>query len=96
MKTYYTPEALQDLISIGDWISRDNPDRSESFVEELILSCEEILNFPEKFPFVAQFESRGLRRKVHGNYLIFYRVKLAQLEIIHVFHGSRDYSKLLD
>ena len=96
MRPYFTPEARRDLISIGDWIARDNPTRSERFVEDLILSCEEILNFPEKYPFVTQFESRGLRRKVHGNYLIFYRVRLIQVEIIHVFHGAQDYLQFLD
>ena len=95
MILYFTPEARRDLVLIGEWISQDNPQRAETFVDELVSSCTEILNFPEKYPFAAQFENRGLRRKVHGNYLIFYRVKAEHVEIIHVLHGAMDLGQYL-
>ena len=96
MKLYLTPEARRDLALIGDWIAKDNPRRAETFVDELNSSCVEILDFPEKHPFATLYESRGLRRKTHGNYLIFYRVKPAHIEIIHVLHGSMDIDKHLN
>jgi toxin ParE1/3/4 len=90
MKLFFTPEALRDFEQIGDWIAKDNPPRATSFVEELRLSCVEILNFPEKYQFWPRHEGAGLRRKVHGNYAIFYRVRHGQLEIIHILHGARN------
>lgn len=92
MKLFFTPEARRDLVSIGDWIAESNQNRAISFVAELEISCAEISNYPEKYPIAPQFESRNLRRKVHGNYLIFYRVKTTQVEIIHILHGARDLS----
>jgi toxin ParE1/3/4 len=36
-----------------------------------------------------------IRQKVHGNYLIFYRVVTDQVQIIHILHGARDDEGLL-
>ncbi|PSJ55675.1 hypothetical protein C7I84_22670 [Mesorhizobium ephedrae] len=40
-------------------------------------------------------ERRKLRRKVHRNYLIFYRGTEDRIEIIHVLHGAMDYETVL-
>lgn len=50
---------------------------------------------PEAFSFVPRFERRGVRRRVYGNYLIFYQVEEARLVILHVLHGARDYGAIL-
>ncbi len=95
MKLFITSEARRDLESIGDWIANDSPLRALTFVEELEVSCGEILLFPEKYPIAIRYEKMALRRKVHGNYLIFYRVVADQVQIIHVLRGARDYEGLL-
>ena len=95
MKLFITPEARRDLEAIGDWIAKDNPPRAVSFMEELELSCAEILNYPEKYHLASQYEDRGLRRKVHGTDLIFYRINSFQVEIIHIFHGAKNLGNLL-
>ena len=94
MKLFITPEARLDLEAIGNWIAKDNPRRAVSFLEELESACAEILNYPEKYPLAPQYEDRGLRRKVHGTYLIFYRVMSTQVEIIHILHGAKNLNEL--
>ncbi|WP_202314807.1 type II toxin-antitoxin system RelE/ParE family toxin [Mesorhizobium sp. L-8-10] len=37
----------------------------------------------------------GHRRRVHGNYLIFYRASGENVEILHVLHGAMDYERIL-
>jgi len=37
----------------------------------------------------------GIRCRVHGNYLIFYRIDPDKLTIIHALQGARDYELLL-
>ncbi len=95
MKLFITSEARRDLESIGDWIANDSLLRAVTFVEEPEVSCGEILLFPEKYPIAIRYEKMALRRKVHGNYLIFYRVVMDQVQIIHILHGARDYDALL-
>jgi plasmid stabilization system protein ParE len=36
-----------------------------------------------------------LRRRVHGDYLIFYDVGTTSVEILHVLHGARDYAQII-
>ena len=45
--------------------------------------------------FVEHRRSDGIRRKVYGNYLIFYWVVSDAVEILHVLHGARDYAQIL-
>ncbi len=81
--------------AIGDYIARDDPTRALSFVQELRTKCLELADLPEGFPLVPRYESDGIRRRAHGNYLIFYRFKAGSLTVIHVLHGRRDYEPIL-
>lgn len=51
---------------------------------------------PKRYPLVPRHQSDDIRRRVHGNYLIFYRIiGPAAVEVIHVLHGAMDYERLL-
>jgi toxin ParE1/3/4 len=88
-------EAERDLENIGDWIARDNPERAVSLVVELLNACLGLADFPERFPLVRRYENYGVRHRPHGNYLIFYRVEVERVVVIHVLHGATDYAALL-
>mgnify|MGYP000883085873 CR=1 FL=1 len=88
-------EAEYDLEAIGDFIARDNPARALSFLQELRSKCLGLADMPERYPLVPRFETNGVRRRVHGDYLIFYRVEAAQVVIVHILHGAQDYGTLL-
>ncbi|MCO1345946.1 type II toxin-antitoxin system RelE/ParE family toxin (plasmid) [Burkholderia multivorans] len=95
MKVRLSSEARQDLIAIGDYIARDNPSRARSFVQELTNKCASLANMPLSYPVVPRYEAKGIRRRVHGNYQIFYRVDGDQVFVVRVLHGARDYEALL-
>ena len=90
-----TAAAEADLESVADWIAKDNPQRAVSFIEELRGSCETLADSPLGFPLVPRYAQIGIRRKIHGNYLIFYRVFGDRIEILHILHGARDYEAIL-
>lgn len=51
---------------------------------------------PAALPFGAKrYEHHGIRRCVHANYLIFYRVQSQQIDVIHILNGAQDYETLL-
>ena len=85
-----TATAEADLESIGDYIARDNPVRAASFVRELYRSCFDIADMPEAWPVVPRYEHHGLRRRVHGRYLIFYRISESQITVLHILNGAMD------
>jgi plasmid stabilization system protein ParE len=90
-----TAEAERDLESIGDWIAHDNPEAAANFVSELLAACLGLAEFPERFPLVRRYERQGIRHRVHGNYLIFYRVESEKVTVVHVLHGAMDYAGLI-
>ncbi|SCB49761.1 type II toxin-antitoxin system RelE/ParE family toxin [Rhizobium multihospitium] len=87
----FSNEAESDLEQIADYIARDNPRRALSFIRELRSKCEDLADNPSGFALVPRYEHHGIRRRVHGNYLIFYRVENAKMVIVHVLHGATDY-----
>lgn len=50
---------------------------------------------PLRYPIARRYEAKGIRRRVYGNYQIFYRVIGEQVFVIRVLHGARDYDALL-
>jgi toxin ParE1/3/4 len=94
MNVSYAIEALNDLQRINDWIADENLDRAESFVADLIEACERISHFPEANVVMGTYDGDIVRRKVFGNYLVFYRSLPDTVEILRVLHGAQDYSDL--
>jgi len=95
MKVVITAAAKADLLAIRRYIEADNPTRAVSFVEELLDRCLALADTPRAYPLVPRYERYGIRRCVHGNYLIFYRLQPEQIEVIHVLQGARDIEALL-
>ncbi|GGP00086.1 type II toxin-antitoxin system RelE/ParE family toxin [Stakelama pacifica] len=91
----FTDEAEHDLETIGDYIARDNPGRALSFVRELRGKCLGLADMPKRFPLVPRYEAAGVRRRGHGDYLIFYRVEPDKVVIVHILHGAQDYASIL-
>lgn len=88
MKVDITSAAEADLEEIADYIARDNPVRALSFVRELFERCLDIAEMPAAWPIVPRYEHHGIRRCVHGRYLIFYRVSKDRITILHVLNGA--------
>lgn len=90
-----TTAAEADLEAIGDHIARDNPIRAASFVHELYRNCLEIADMPEAWSVVPRYEHHRIRRRVHGRYLIFYRIGDARITILHILNGAMDVEAIL-
>jgi toxin ParE1/3/4 len=91
----FTAAAEADLEAIGDYIAEDNPVRAISFVRELHRSCTELAAMPEAWPIIPRYAHHGIRRRVHGRYLIFYRVAADQIVVLHVLNGAMDVEAIL-
>lgn len=95
MIVHISAEAEHDLEAIGDYIARANPERAISFLRELREQCLGLSDMPQRFPLVSRYEAAGVRRRSHGNYLIFYRIEGDKVVIIHILHGAQDYGAFL-
>jgi toxin ParE1/3/4 len=95
MRLVFTAEAIADLERIGESIAKDNPFRALSFVEELESRCRALPAMPLAYPLVSSRKERGVRRVVHGNYLIFYRVDADAVVILHVLSARLNLDAIL-
>jgi toxin ParE1/3/4 len=95
MNVLWMPAALAELSEIRDFIAADDPERAISFVTEIMDAGEAIADMPRAFPLEPRLEHKGVRRRVYGRYLIFYRVQGDRIEILHVAHSARDYIRSL-
>lgn len=96
MKVELTAEAERDLEAIADHIAIDNPDRALGFIIELRAKCLGLADYPRAFPVVERYAHLDIRRRVHGQYLIFYRVEARRIVVLHILHGASDYLDRLD
>lgn len=95
MMVEFTTAAEADLEAIGDYIAQDNPVRALSFVRELSRSCMDLADMPQAWPIVPRYEHHGVRRRVHGRYLIFYRVAKDRIVVLHVLNGAMNVEAIL-
>ena len=84
----WTGLALRDLIEIKAYIQRDNPAAARKEAQKIKRSVEKLMRFPlagrllKKIPQVRQI--------VVSHYHIFYRCHGHSVEILRIYHQSRD------
>jgi toxin ParE1/3/4 len=86
----FTNNARNDLRQIVTGISRDNPNRAFSFAEELEQRCKALIKAPFAYAVLPRYSDKAIRRIVHGNYLIFYRVGDEEITILRVLYSAMD------
>jgi len=91
----FTQSAETELEAIMVYIAASNPERALRLFLELRAACEGLSDMPERFPLVPRYDEAMIRRRVHGDYLIFYRVGSEAVDILHILHGAMDYERLL-
>ena len=93
MKLEFTARSRRDLLAITEFIARNNPIRAESFLAELEGKCWALLETPHiGLPVSGR---AGVRRVIHGRYLIFYRAEGECVRILAVLGGEMDLDALL-
>ncbi len=70
MKVIIAREAIEDLVTIGEFIAISNAARSDTFVEELYEKCFTLSESPHAFERITDRPDREIRKRPHGKYLI--------------------------
>ena len=96
MRLRFSVLALNDLISIGEWIAKENPDRAASYVLELEAACKRLTDFPLAGEKIGRYQKENLRHKVYEDYLVLYTIRTDTVYIARVIHAAQDYLRFLD
>jgi toxin ParE1/3/4 len=84
-----TPEALQDLNAIWDYVGADNPRAADALIAQLLRTCELLAQSP-RLGRRRDDLAPDLRSHPVGNYLIFYRLHADVVQIVRFLYGGRD------
>ena len=85
----FSPKSRQDLLDIGDYISKDSRVAARRFVGKLMAQCQHICHAPLAYTGREDL-APGLRMTPMGRYVIFFRVLGDVVRIERVLHGARD------
>ena len=93
----YLPVAVDDIISIFDWIINDSPANAAAFVEKLNQHIGNLKTHPflGRIPRDERLKSSGYRVLVIESWLAFYVVRSKTVEIHRVVHGSRNLDDII-
>ena len=87
MEIIWSPQSLEDIEEVGEFIAADNPLRAISFVDELISSVERLSKFPESGSIVE--ENPVFRQIVYEGYRIIYQFRSERILIVTVLGPGR-------
>jgi toxin ParE1/3/4 len=88
----YLPVAVDDLVSIFDWIANDSPTNAAAFLEKIDQRIGNLKTHPSlgHIPREEKLRHSGYRILVIESYLVFYIIRAKTVEIHRVVHGSRN------
>jgi addiction module RelE/StbE family toxin len=85
----WSPEAVDDLESIAEYISRDSEFYARAVVTKLIETSRRIGETPRLGRMVPELEEEHIRERFVYSYRLVYRVEEKNILVIAVMHGKR-------
>ncbi len=82
--------ARDDLREIVEYIARDNPEKASEEGTRIIVSIEQLSDFPEKGSVFQDYDFPKLHQLVVSNYRIIYHLRSDEVvEVWRIWHGAR-------
>jgi toxin ParE1/3/4 len=85
----WSPNAVDDLDAIGEYIARDSVDAACVFVSRLIDAVEHLQQFPRSGRVIPEVGDENCREVVYGAYRLMYRLEGEDVWITGVVHAAR-------
>jgi plasmid stabilization system protein ParE len=90
-----SPDALQDLQDIWDFVALDNVNAADQLEDEFFEAFEKLARQPRMGHTRPDLTERDVRFWPAGSYLIVYRDLAEVPQIVAVLHGSRDVPEVM-
>jgi len=93
----YLPVAVDDLVSLFDWIANNSPGNAAAFLEKIDQRIRNLEAHPllGHIPREEKLRHSGYRILVIESYLAFYIIRAKTVEIHRVIHGSRNLDDII-
>jgi len=86
----WSSKAENDLNEIIDYIAQDSLEYALSFYEQVREKVENLIKFPRMGRIVPELDEPNIRELILRNYRIIYRIFEKEVQIVRLFHGSRN------
>ncbi|MBK6617254.1 MAG: type II toxin-antitoxin system RelE/ParE family toxin [Nitrosomonas sp.] len=85
----WSPEAIEDLEAIAEYIARDSEFYARAVVTEILSVSRSIGEFPLIGRIVPEIGDERVRERFIYSYRLVYRVESVRILIVAVIHGKR-------
>lgn len=96
MKVFWTQTAVENLSAVYNYLAQNSPQYAARIVDRLTRRSEQIAKFPFSGRIVPEFETKQIREVIEGSYRIIYYIKVEQIEVLAVIHGSQQITSTLE
>ena len=87
----YTPEAINDLIRLREFIESKNPQAAQRIAKALIDGIKQLKDFPHLGAEVAEAPNPEIIRDlILGDYITRYLVKTNKVHILRIWHHKKE------
>ncbi len=88
-KLIWSPQAIEDIQAIAQYIARDSTSYAESTVEWIFRTPERLIEFPKLARVVPEKNDDSIRELFVFQYRIIYELISFEIHILTVVHGKR-------
>jgi len=92
----WSPEAIEDVESIANYIERDSAYYARAVVSRIISLAETIPDHPQLGRVVPELNDPDYRERFVHKYRVIYRIESDRILIAAVIHGSRHLDPLVE
>ena len=85
----WSPEAVEDLEAIAEYIARDSRFYAQSVVRKMLEMAESLADFPEMGRVVPELSDKNIRERFVYSYRLIYEIRDLQIVIVAIVHGKR-------
>ena len=95
----YSEESRQDLIQIKRYIKYNlqEPETAQKLILKIKNEINNLKNNPKKYSIIDDdiIKKFKIRKLIVSNYIIFYRIRKDDIEIVRIMYGKRNWINLL-
>ena len=88
-KLIWSPQAIEDIEAIAEYIARDSASYAESTVERIFQAPEKLMQFPKLGRVVPEKNDESVREIFVFQYRIIYEIVASEIHVLTVVHGKR-------
>ncbi len=88
-KVVWSPEAIEDLQSIAEYIQRDSEFYTRAVITKILDVSRSIKEFPLIGRIIPELENENVRERFVHSYRLVYQIKTHHIIIVAVIHGRQ-------